>query len=216
MGLKEFFRDGSVVKGAAGYIIGNAFMHVVAVFTSAFVIPVFGIFGGIPEFKESTFTINNSKFYHGALLDAIVTFAIVGLVLYLCVILPFDLIRKYVISENPPEVRDCPRCFVEISSKASKCPYCTADIEPLWIVGEDQEESSSKYGKKCVYNSLSDCGKSTTLCCSRIFRREGKDSTEQSPNVPPTVSSSTELVENSNQEVKEFENREDDDHEYSA
>lgn len=139
MGLKQFFRDGSVIKGAAGFIIGNAFIDVVAVFTSAFVIPVFGIFGGIPEFKGSTFTINNSKFYHGEFLDAIVTFAIVGLVLYLCIILPFDLIRKYVISEDPPEVRDCPRCWVEINSRASKCPFCTADIEPLWVVGDEEE-----------------------------------------------------------------------------
>ncbi|OXA41215.1 Large-conductance mechanosensitive channel [Folsomia candida] len=150
MGLKEFFRDGSVIKGAAGFIIGNASIDVVAVFTSALVIPVFGIFGGIPEFKGNICDCwaGPISLYHPS----------------------FDLIRKYVISEDPPEVRDCPRCWVEINSKASKCPNCTADIEPLWVVGDDGQASTSKYAyqKKWDCHSPSNCGRSTTLCCSRI------------------------------------------------
>ncbi|OXA41122.1 Large-conductance mechanosensitive channel [Folsomia candida] len=195
MGLKEFFRDGSVIKGAAGYIIGNAFIDVVAVFTSAFIIPVFGIFGGIPEFKGLTFTINNSKFYHDAFLDAIVNFAIVGLVLYLCIILPFDLIKKYVVSENPPVERECPRCFVEISSKASKCPNCTVYIEPLWVVEDDNEESSKH---NCYPASDFYCSRHANFRCCRIFRVQEKGPSEQTPNMDPTLPNSVELAENLN------------------
>jgi large conductance mechanosensitive channel len=120
------------IKSAAGFIIGNAFIDVVAAFTSSFIIPIFGVFGGIPEFKKLTFSINNSLFYHGEFFDSIVNFLIVGFVLYICIILPFSIIQKKLEKTKISPDRECPKCYSKINKMATRCAFCSSDVEPIW------------------------------------------------------------------------------------
>ncbi|MFD1732037.1 MscL family protein [Deinococcus malanensis] len=75
---------GNLIDLAVGVIIGAAFNGVVKSFTDGVIMPVIGIFGGIPNFDRLSFVINGSVFKYGLFLTALVNFMITGAVIYFC------------------------------------------------------------------------------------------------------------------------------------
>jgi len=63
---------------------------------------------------------------YGLFISTIVTFLIVGFVVYLMVKSLTRLGPKK--AEAPATTRDCPYCLSKIPLKATKCAFCTADL----------------------------------------------------------------------------------------
>jgi large conductance mechanosensitive channel len=70
--------------------------------------------------KAGAVTIN-----YGLFISSIITFVIVGFVLFLIVRVVSRLRREKAVD---PDTQDCPYCFSAIPVKATRCPACTSEV----------------------------------------------------------------------------------------
>lgn len=100
-GFQKFLLRGNLIDLAVGVIIGAAFGGVVTAFTNGVIMPIIGIFGGVPNFDALQFAINGSVFKYGTFLTALINFVITAAVIYFFVITPFTrLMERFKRQEN--------------------------------------------------------------------------------------------------------------------
>jgi large conductance mechanosensitive channel len=131
-GFKEFIYRGNVLDLAVAGVIGAAFTQIVNSLVENIITPLIGaIVGGVPDFSDLTFTIRDSVFRYGAFINAVISFLIIALVLYLLVIRPMNLLVARA-APKPAEAKPavCPQCLSEVSPEANRCPHCTS-----WLKG---------------------------------------------------------------------------------
>lgn len=131
--FKEFALEGNVLELAIAFILGLYFKQVVDALVNGVILSFVSAIFGEPNFDSMTFNVGDGVVLYGTLLTAIVTFLIVAAALFLIVKArdtAMDMQKRGKPGE-PPEKRDCPQCFSEISAKASRCPACTGEIQPL-------------------------------------------------------------------------------------
>jgi large conductance mechanosensitive channel len=127
-GFKKFVLRGNVIDLAVGIIIGAAFTAVVNSLVRDIITPIFGVFGGLPDFSAWSFTVNGSQFNIGSFINAVLSFLIMAGVLYWLVITPINRLMDLRKVEEAPETktRECPECLSKIPTKARRCPFCTS------------------------------------------------------------------------------------------
>ncbi|CAM4445661.1 large conductance mechanosensitive channel protein MscL [Deinococcus marmoris] len=102
-GFQKFLLRGNLIDLAVGVLIGAAFGKVVDSFTSGLILPIIGIFGGVPDFSALTFAINGSVFKYGLFLTNALSFALTAAIIYFFVIIPFNhLMERFKREEKPP------------------------------------------------------------------------------------------------------------------
>jgi large conductance mechanosensitive channel len=127
-GFRKFILRGNVVDLAVAVVIGVAFTGVVQALVKDIITPIIGIFGGVPDFSSLSFAINSSRFLIGDFINAILSFLVIGLVVYYFVVMPVGrLLDRFVPAPAPPApTRECPECLSKIPVKARRCAFCTA------------------------------------------------------------------------------------------
>jgi len=130
-GFKKFILRGNVLDLAVAVVIGAAFTAVVTTFGKAFITPLIGVFGGVPDFSSVYFTVNNSRFLIGEFINALLGFLIVATVIYFLVVLPVNKLNERVSPPPPSKTRDCPECLSKIPMAARRCAFCTAEVQPV-------------------------------------------------------------------------------------
>ena len=130
-GFKKFLLRGNVVDLAVAVVIGAAFKDIVDTFVKGLITPLIGVFGGMPDFSAHSFTINNSRFLVGEFVNAVVSFVILAVVIYFLVVVPTNrLTSRFETQEPEPQpTHECPRCLSKIPNKATRCAFCTSDVE---------------------------------------------------------------------------------------
>lgn len=128
--FKEFILRGNVVSLAVAVIIGAAFNDIVNSLVADMITPLLAAFGGQPDFSEITFTINESQFFIGRFINAVIAFLIVALVIFLLIVKPMNALMERAKTEEPedPTLTKCPYCLTSISIEATRCPACTSDV----------------------------------------------------------------------------------------
>src|SRR5688572_20748814 len=108
-GFKKFLLRGNVVDLAVAIVIGVAFTAVIQAFVKGFITPLIGVFGGVPDFSELTFTINNSRFLIGDFINALISFVILAAIVYFLVVLPMNRLQERFLTTEPtgPKTREC-------------------------------------------------------------------------------------------------------------
>ena len=129
-GFRKFILRGNVVDLAVGIVIGAAFTSVVQALVKGLITPIIGVFGGIPDFSDWSFSINNSRFAIGEFINALLSFLIIATVIYFLIVLPVNALMDRFKPEESIELRkrDCPRCLSKVPYLADRCAFCTADI----------------------------------------------------------------------------------------
>jgi large conductance mechanosensitive channel len=129
-GFKAFLLRGNVVDLAVGVVVGAAFGGVVTAFTKDLLTPLIAAVAGKPDFSAIQFTINNSKFLVGDLINALVSFLIIATAVYYMVVLPVNALIARARKEPPadPTTKKCPECLSEISIGAKRCAFCTSQL----------------------------------------------------------------------------------------
>ncbi len=146
--FKEFAARGSVVDLAIGVLIGGAFAPIAKSLVDDILMPPLGLLLGRVDFtnvyallKEGTprgpyasleaakaagaVTIN-----YGLFINTIVTFLIVAFAAFLIVRILNDLRRKEQgAAPEEPATKDCPHCFSKIPVRATRCAFCTSELE---------------------------------------------------------------------------------------
>ena len=92
-GFKDFLLRGNVVELAVAVVIGTAFTALVSQFTSSFLEPLIGVFGG-GGLDGGTFTVNDQVFDWAAFVNAVITFVITAAVVYFLVVLPLTKVME--------------------------------------------------------------------------------------------------------------------------
>jgi large conductance mechanosensitive channel len=128
--FKQFVLRGNVIDLAVGIVIGAAFVAVVQAAVEDLLTPLIAAIFGQPDFSRLTFELNGSTFKYGHFLNALISFAIVALVVFFFVVKPMNaLVSLSQRRESPdPSTRKCPECRSEIPIDARRCAFCTSEV----------------------------------------------------------------------------------------
>lgn len=143
--FKEFAIKGNVVDMAVGIMIGAAFATVVSSLVDHIVMPPIGLLTGGVDFAnqfvllaagdpvgpyathEEAMAAGATVIAYGLFINDLVTFVIVGAVLFFVVRWVNRLRRP----ETPPAptTKPCPYCQLSIDLRATRCPNCTSELD---------------------------------------------------------------------------------------
>lgn len=130
--FRDFLMRGNVLDLAVGVIIGGAFQAIVNSLVNDIINPLLSIFLKDIDFSSLTLNILNAQIAYGSLINAIITFLINGLVIFLiikAVNKSANAFRKPVEEESAaPTTKECPFCHSEIHIDATRCPHCTSEL----------------------------------------------------------------------------------------
>jgi large conductance mechanosensitive channel len=131
-GFKEFIMRGNVIDLAVGVIIGGAFQAIVNSLVDDIINPLLSIFLKDVDFSNLTLNVLNASIRYGSLINAIITFLINGIVIFLII----KAINKAASLKKPadeapeePTTKLCPFCQSEIHIDATRCPHCTSELK---------------------------------------------------------------------------------------
>lgn len=141
--FKKFALKGNVMDLAVGVIIGGAFGKIVNTLVADVLMPPLGLLLGKVDFANMFFTLSGEKLdtlakakeagavtlNYGLFINEVVNFALLAFAVFLLVKW-INSLRSEPAPADPTE-RDCPLCITSISRKASRCPNCTATVEPM-------------------------------------------------------------------------------------
>lgn len=145
--FKEFAMRGNVVDMAVGIIIGAAFGLIVKSLVADIIMPPIGLLLGNVDFsnlfvvlKEGTtpgpflaladaqkagaVTIN-----FGLFINTVINFLIVAFAIFLLIRGLNKLKREKEVPAEAPTTKECPHCLSTIQIKATRCPFCTSELQ---------------------------------------------------------------------------------------
>ena len=91
--FKEFISRGNVVDLAVAVILGAAFTAIVTAIVEGLITPLIGMIFST-DFREMTFTLNDSVFTFGLVINAIIYFLIVSVVVFFLVVKPLNVLQE--------------------------------------------------------------------------------------------------------------------------
>lgn len=141
-GFKDFAMKGDAITLAVGVIIGVAFKDLVDSLVNYVFTPPIGFLTAKLDFSQLFITLGKTQYetlteaqaanavviQYGLVLNALITFTITAIILYLIV----RAMSKALAKEKKAEAKttkQCPYCMSDINIKAKKCPYCTSAVK---------------------------------------------------------------------------------------
>ena len=131
--FRQFIMRGNVIDLAVAVVIGAAFGAVVTAFVADIITPLIAAIFGKTDFSSLTFTINNSEFFYGSFLNALLSFVLIAAAIFFFVVKPMNMLaeRRARGQEEPsPDSRQCPECLSDIPVAAKRCAFCTVEVAP--------------------------------------------------------------------------------------
>ncbi|PKK15546.1 large conductance mechanosensitive channel protein MscL [Thermomonospora sp. CIF 1] len=129
-GFKKFLLRGNLVELAVAVVIGSAFGALITSFVTAFITPLIALLGGQPDYQSLSFTVNGTKFPYGVFLTSAISFLIIAAVVYFFVVLPMGKLLLLMQRREEATERECPHCLSDIPLRATRCRFCTSEVEP--------------------------------------------------------------------------------------
>lgn len=129
-GFRAFLLRGNVIDLAVGVVVGAAFNSVVQALVRDFITPLIALIGGQDTYADLKFTVHQTGFAVGDFLNNLISFVIVAAVVYFFVVTPYtSLVDRFAPKPQPAPMRQCPRCLSKVPKGASRCMFCTSDLE---------------------------------------------------------------------------------------
>src|ERR1043166_1974572 len=92
--FKKFILRGNVVDLAVGVVMGVAFGAVITAVVTGLLTPLIAAIIGKPSFSELHFTIHKSAFLYGSVIDAIISFLLIGAAVFFFVVKPINMLME--------------------------------------------------------------------------------------------------------------------------
>ena len=149
--LKAFAIRGNVIDMAVGIIIGAAFGKIVDSMVKDIIMPPLGWLMGKVDFANLYLSLpdKNGEFLsypslesakaagavtinYGVFLNTVISFALIVFSVFLMIKFINKLKEVAIKEEKKVEevtTKTCPKCYSTVNIKATKCPFCTSDIE---------------------------------------------------------------------------------------
>ncbi len=144
--FKAFVMRGNMLDMAVGIIIGAAFGTIVSSLVSDILMPPIGLLLGGVDFSNFFIVLKGVEgvrsfetleaarqagavtINYGVFLNALISFLIIALVLFLIIKSFNRLKRKEEVAPAEPTTKTCPHCLSTIPIKATRCAYCTSQL----------------------------------------------------------------------------------------
>ena len=147
--FKTFALRGNVVDMAVGIIIGAAFGKIVDSMVKDVIMPPLGWMMGKVDFSNLYLTLPDSNgeilkypsleaaqaagavtINYGIFINTLISFILVAFAVFIMIkaINKLRASKTECTKDEECTTKSCPRCFSVIDIKATKCPYCTADL----------------------------------------------------------------------------------------
>lgn len=140
--FKEFAMRGNVIDLAIGVIIGGAFGNLTTSLVNDVIMPPVGLLLGKVDFTNLYINLSSEKYAslaqakeagavtinYGLFINTVIDFLIIALVVFLLV-RQVNRLQKPATEPTPPNQKECPFCLSDIPVKATRCPYCTSQLE---------------------------------------------------------------------------------------
>lgn len=130
-GFKQFLLRGNVIDLAVAVVIGAAFGAVIESLVKGLLTPFIAAIVQAPDFSAIAFTINGSKFLVGDFVNAMISFLLIALAIYVFVIVPVNaLVARANRGAAPPDptIKQCPECLSDVPIAAKRCRFCTSPL----------------------------------------------------------------------------------------
>jgi large conductance mechanosensitive channel len=105
--FRKFLFRGNVIDLAVAVIIGAAFTAIVTAIVEGLITPLVGMIFS-KDFSQMTFTINDSTFNYGIVINAIIYFVSVALVVFLFIVKPVQAVNARRAAGQDPEDSPAP------------------------------------------------------------------------------------------------------------
>ena len=142
--FKKFALQGNVLDMAVGIIIGASFGKIITSIVNDVLMPPIGLLLGRVDFTSLFINLSGNPYAslaeakaagaptinYGLFLNTVLDFVIVAFVIFLLVKQINRLKSQKAAPATAPTTRDCPRCFSGIALRATRCPFCTSDLQP--------------------------------------------------------------------------------------
>ncbi len=142
--FKDFALRGNVLDLAIGIIIGGAFGKIITSLVNDVIMPPIGLLLGKVDFSNLYLNLSGKPYAnladaqaagaatinYGLFLNTIIDFLFVAFIIFLF-IRQINRLTVKPAAPAEPTTRECPYCCTEVSIKASRCPNCTSELEPI-------------------------------------------------------------------------------------
>ena len=88
--FRDFLLRGNIVELAVAFVMGVAFGALINSFVDNLLMPVVAMIIGEPDFRDLTFTINDSVFRYGSFLTDLIAFVAVATAVFFFVVKPMN------------------------------------------------------------------------------------------------------------------------------
>lgn len=126
--FRKFILRGNVVDLAVGVIIGAAFNSVVQSLV-AMITELLPSKNG--KFATATFEVLGKKILYGQFVNALISFVLVAAVVFFLVVKPINKLNEIAMGKkntDDPETKKCPYCLSVIPNHATRCKFCTSNL----------------------------------------------------------------------------------------
>jgi large conductance mechanosensitive channel len=144
--FREFALRGNVMDMAIGIVIGAAFGTIISSLVADVIMPPIGLLLGGVDFSNlfillkagapagpyaslaDAQTAGAVTINYGIFINAIISFLIIALAIFLIVRLINKLKREEEAPPAEPTTKDCPYCLSAVPIKATRCAHCTSEL----------------------------------------------------------------------------------------
>jgi large conductance mechanosensitive channel len=141
--FKEFAFKGNMIDLAVGVIIGAAFGKVITSIVNDLVMPLVGLVVGKVNFTDLFIALDGKKYgnldaakaksapilYYGQFMSTFLDFLIVAFVIFIVIRQLSRFRKKEAPAPKEASTKDCPYCLSEVPIKATRCKFCTSELE---------------------------------------------------------------------------------------
>jgi len=145
--FKEFAVKGDAITLAIGVLIGTAFKTVMDSLVKDIILPPINFFTQRVDFSNLYLVLGRDQYEsladaeaagavvikYGNFITELIVFFITALAIFFFVYKFQQALTKKEQSEKKTKpTRKCPHCYMEISTKATKCGFCTSKVKPTF------------------------------------------------------------------------------------
>ena len=130
-GFKAFILRGNVIELAIAVVIGLAFTAVVTAVVKDLLTPLIAAIFGEPNFGNLSFTIHNSTFAYGDVINALISFLLIAAVIYYMIVVPMNVLAARMTTPAALTTRVCPECLNDVPKAARRCGFCGQAVTPV-------------------------------------------------------------------------------------
>lgn len=146
--FRQFALRGNVVDMAVGIIIGGAFGTIVSSLVNDVLMPPLGLLLGNVDFQDLFIVLREGSqaagpyatvaaaqeagavtINYGLFINSVISFVLIAIAVFFLVRAMNRLERDQEQEAAAPTSKDCPYCRQAIPLEASRCPYCTSELE---------------------------------------------------------------------------------------